>query len=289
VSKSKSNTAHKIIAILLMLVAPLFFFKEYKSFIHQKIVSKEVYSEIVLNSFDHESNKPFVIFVFSDDNLVISEENLKSISSQNYSFYRLYFVDFSSSDINIKRAKHLVRKLGIYNKSSFFVAKNSESFQDLFFRAIKNCHDEDIIVQIEASDSLANSNVLEKLNKIYEDPDVWLTYSGYKESQSSVQVKSFNNSELKRKSNLKMQSPWIGAHFKTYYAGLTKQVDISSISCTSEKNSSEDIMRALECISKWHIRFIPDALYVRSGPNLKFKNFNDNELLNVIFNPLRFN
>ncbi len=284
--KSKASSVHKVIAVLLMLIAPLFFFKEYKTLVSQKFFSKGVYSDVVINTFKNKKEKSFVIFVFSDDESPVTEKNFKSISDQNYTSYKISFIDSSSTNKNMTAAKALSEELGINNKVTYYRPTYSNSFSDIYFNALQACKDEDIIVQLEACDWLANPHVLDKLNEIYNDPDVWLTYCKHINDPNSSGATQYSRYENGRKKTSKLQSPWLISNLKTYYVGLVKQIDKKTVfGEKGEENYEEDVMRALVQISKWHIRFIPEVLYFHSDIEKKSKNSSFQNIINFIFNP----
>jgi hypothetical protein len=251
----------KILAVVILLLIPLFLLKEYKAI----SASRELFSyrdgEVVTNEYSTKEDKSFVIIIFSAEGDGYCEKNLTSIFSQSYPHFRVVYL---GNHENITKAKeHLENKQG-EEKITFMESTQADKTFDIFYKVIHECKDEEVIIHLNGTDWLANDNILEKLNKTYRDPDVWLTYGDY------MKYPSLKKQELEPVVNRTLRdfkadkTPWMHSHLKTYYAGLLKQLTPSLEGLSEKALSREDkmLMLSLLKIGKWHVRFIPEVLSI---------------------------
>lgn len=261
---SKSNSFQKVLAVFLLLFISAFFLKEYKTLLARKKFISGSHSEYLTQDYPVNSIKSFVVLIVANDNFPFVDKNLRSISGQNYPAFNIVFIDTSSDLNNLSKAKKLAQDLGIEKKISFYKSSEMDEYKVIYYQALNHFKDDEIVVHLEASDWFADSYVLERLNEIYKDPDVWLTYSEHINRQDQLLGKEKTLFKNSKKISPSIQAPWLVSHFKTYYVGLAKQVNIEMLSKKSSSNIDEIIMKTLLHISKWHIRFIPEVLFIHN-------------------------
>jgi glycosyltransferase involved in cell wall biosynthesis len=82
---------------------------------------------------------------------------------------------------------------------------------------------EDIIVQVDGDDWLASNDVLEYLNNIYQDPNIWVTYGEYKSLTSNPsQNKKLTDTRRYRKSCL-----FYTSHLRTFKSKIWRRINNS--------------------------------------------------------------
>ena len=157
------------------------------------------------------TDKSMVFVVPSYNNSSWYESNLNSIKMQNYSNYRVIYVD----DCSVDGTGELVEKWlrdnqcdyrvfyfdGSFSKDipevtahysslinqerhQFTLVRNAkrEGAMCNFFRAVHSCDDHEIVVVTDGDDWLSRENVLSQLNAIYSsDRPVWLTHGTFRE------------------------------------------------------------------------------------------------------------
>ncbi len=244
-ARKKNESIQKALAILLLVFVPLFFLKEYKSLfindhktLKEKLLSTESATPI-------ESEKSFVVFIFSTDQSPFNLYSFQSVLDQDYTRFEVVFIDISSTGNNIKKAQAVASKLGSYKKIQFYRPVNSSSLGDIYTEILQKYKDDQILIPLEANDRFANNLVLHKLNHIYQDPNVWLTYSFErgKYNPSSVGITPQKN------------------YLKTFYIGLIRQLNLKELSQLNSNVGTKDlILKGLLKFSKLHSRFIPDKL-----------------------------
>jgi glycosyltransferase involved in cell wall biosynthesis len=120
----------------------------------------------------------FVFIVCSYNNIEWVERNLNSIFSQNYPrmHYRVIYVDDCSTDgtyefvVDYKEKHQLGNRLVIVRNE-----KRKRKAHNLYM-AGHLCKKHEIIIELDGDDWLPHERVLNILNGIYQDPQIWLTY-----------------------------------------------------------------------------------------------------------------
>ena len=139
----------------------------------------------------------FVIIVASYNNEKYYKRNLDSILFQNYpaSHYRIIYTNDMSKD----QTGQLVQKyVSAKNKWSIFTfidnTKRLWAMENLY-NMFKMCKPNEIAVIVDGDDWLIDSEVLNYLNSVYQDPNVWITYGNYQTS-SWIKVMNHVNRQL---------------------------------------------------------------------------------------------
>lgn len=100
---------------------------------------------------------------------------LNSVITQEYPYFRTHWVDDASEDNGYERAKKFLEI-----DSHLTVTRNDErcgAAGNIFGNIHMHAGDDDIVVIVAGDgDQLYGNQVLSTLAKIYEDPNVWLTY-----------------------------------------------------------------------------------------------------------------
>ncbi|MEI8301542.1 MAG: glycosyltransferase family A protein [Chlamydiota bacterium] len=254
----------KILAIVILVLIPIFILKEYKILSMKSDKALINYGEPLKNEYSKGDNKSFVIVIFSTERDEFCEKNLESIFNQSYEDFRVVYLDSGEGNSNYNKAMDWIEKFGYEDKITFIKNINNEQLFGAFYKAVHGCQDDEVVMHLESTDWLVDENVLEKLNATYKDPDVWLTYGEY------MQYPSLKKQELEPVINRTLRdfkaakTPWMLSHLKTYYAGVLKQMTPTSDGLKDKASSTEDkmLMLSLLKMGKWHVRFIPEVLYV---------------------------
>ena len=130
------------------------------------------------------------------------------------------------------------------------------------------CDDWDIVVNVDGDDWFAHPLVLQKINKVYQDPNVWITWGQFKHWPKAKigGCRPMLNTHNVRK------DAWISSHLRTFYAWLFKKIDIRDLLDESGEfiYAAADfaiMMPMLEMAGPEHRKFIPDILYIYNRAN----------------------
>jgi glycosyltransferase involved in cell wall biosynthesis len=137
----------------------------------------------VLEEIQKLAQKPIAILVTSYNNEQFARDNIASILLQEYSNYRVIFMNDCSTDATLSIVKDVVHEFHAEDK--VLIIDNTERKLGLrnYYEAIVNLtKDEEIIVCVDGDDKLAHTHVCTILNTYYSMPhkEVWLTYGQFK-------------------------------------------------------------------------------------------------------------
>jgi glycosyltransferase involved in cell wall biosynthesis len=218
------------------------------------------------------AEKAFVIIVPSYNNSAYCEQNILSILHQQYENYRVVFIDDASKDDTFEKVKALVDRSP--KKDKVTLIKNTENKGSLtnLYHAAHSCKDQEIVVCVDGDDQLAQPFVLKKLNKVYADQSIWMTYGNYLDyptyKQKPQLCQKFPKSVLR--THRFRQYKWVTAHLHTFYAGLFKKISPEHLSKDGEflpvAGDVAIILPMLE-MAAGHFQFIEDILYLYNRTN----------------------
>lgn len=210
------------------------------------------------------SEKPFVVVVPS---FQASEQNMQSILQQQYENFRVVFIDDTSEEGTYEKIKALVERSPKKDRIQLICNQKPQGSLKNLYTAIHQCDDEEIVVRVEGNDLLAHPFVLKKLNEVYANPEVWLTYGNYLDyptyKQKPQLCQKFPKSVLR--SQRFRQYKWVTSPLHSFYAGLFKK--ISEEHLTKEgiflpaANDAAIMLPMLE-MAAGHFQFIEEVLYL---------------------------
>jgi glycosyltransferase involved in cell wall biosynthesis len=229
---------------------------------------------IAINIYSH-SEKPFAIVVASYNNAEFFQKNLDSIFNQNYSNYRVIYIDAASTDGTYEKVKNHVTQKEQWGR--FTLSKNTVRKKPLenWFNAIHSCKDHEIIVEVDGDDFLAHPNVLKKINSVYNENDIWITFGNY-QSLSDKKPCAWGMpvpSKYIKENNFR-KWPHLPIHLRTFYAWLFKKIKKEDLLDDDGKfyQMTGDVAMLLPMMEMagYKHKFIKEILYL----------YNDNTSLN---------
>jgi len=225
--------------------------------------------------------RPLVAVVCSYRNAEWAERNLDSIFNQEYSNFRLIYVDDCSPDNNAQIVRDYIKKHGLEDRVIFI--SNTKRHRKLanLYKAFYLCHDDEIVVMVDGDDWLAHSQVFKKINALYQDESLWLTYGQYK----NVPVKEAERWGWREKGYCRAipkhivdrhayrQYAFVYMHPRTFRAWLFKLVRLEDLLAETVDGYKGDFYPAANDnaffypmveMAHTHIKFISDILYIRN-------------------------
>ena len=131
-----------------------------------------------------KEQKYFVVITPSYNNAQWCEKNLRSILKQDYENYRVIYTIMLRRMEHLKKLKQLFSSPLILSALPSFIIEHNQGAAANLYKAVHMCGDDEIAVLLDGDDQLAHDGVLKKLNSIYANPDVWVTYGSYVEYPS---------------------------------------------------------------------------------------------------------
>ena len=237
------------------------------------VLAKKHHHERLLRSledFHPAVNKNFVVVIASYNNKDWYKKNLDSIFMQKYENYHVIYVDDCSPDGTGKLVEQYIKDK--HQEHRVMVIKNKENKGALlnYYNAIHLCDNDVVIVQLDGDDWFAHDRVLDLLNKVYADPNVWLTYGQFEEYPSKeigfckqIPTKIIKTNEFRSYRKL-------ASALRTFYAGLFKLIKKEDLLFKGEfLPAAYDmaIMIPMFEMAGFRSKFIPDVLYIYNRAN----------------------
>lgn len=186
--------------------------------------------------------------------------------SQRFKDFKCYITDDMSTDNTVSVIKKTIEGDGrfvlIENKIKMYQPGN----YDQVIRGM-NIPDEEICVEIDGDDWLPNPNVLDSVNKIYQDENVWMTSGSFKYHDGRPGFANPPTNFI----NIRNQTFTL-SHMRTWKSWLWKKINVDDL-----KNSNGEywsvagdlsfMFPMVEMSGEEHFKFIPEVLYVYNESN----------------------
>ena len=177
----------------------------------------------VLEAHSYEE-KPIIVLITSYNNRRWVPRNVESVFNQDYTNYRVIYVDDASRDATADLTEYWVNK---QSKSlRFDIVRNAERIGALanIYRTIYNsCADEEIVVSLDGDDWFYDAKVLKKINEVYSSREVWLTHGTLVEfpAGSKAWSRPIPADIVARNAFRTYRCP---SHLRTFYSWLFKRI-----------------------------------------------------------------
>lgn len=182
-----------------------------------------------------EKNK-FVIIITSHNDNPYVERNLRSVFEQQYSNFRILFIDNASQDGSMKTAMELTHDFPGKEKITFVSNATMQSPLYHLFYAIQSCDDDEIVILLDGKNWLSTPYVLSELDFHYQSESVWMAFGQeilYPEYNKGRERASFFRSLRAGQarsyglfSNLEQE---MLSFLPTFYAGLFKHIKMQDL------------------------------------------------------------
>ena len=212
-----------------------------------------------------------VVIIPSFNNAQWYSRNLSSVCGQNYENYRVIYVDDCSTDRTGDLVEDFIKKTDQEAKIKLIKNQNRLGALQNLYNAIHSCEDEEIIVTVDGDDWLAHSGVLKKIDSVYSDPNVWMTYGSYIDIPQNTRGCSKQISEQIINNNSFRKAPWSSSHLRTFkkwlFAKISKE-DLLAPDGTFFRSAWDlSFMIPMLEMSGHHSKYIHDILYCYNNLN----------------------
>lgn len=173
-----------------------------------------------------------VIIIPSYNNMKWYQWNLDSIYSQNYSNYRVIYLDDCSPDGTGKAVEEYMNSHGNSNgcmdRTTLYLNQERVGALANIYFAITSLDPHDIIVLVDGDDALAHPNVLKQLNEVYSTEEVWYTHGCLMEwPQGNVTwSEPVTQDALNRNAFREYKCP---THLRTFYTWLFRKIKLHDL------------------------------------------------------------
>lgn len=214
-------------------------------------------------STENTTEKPFVIVSSSYKATHYAQGWLNSVH-QHYTNYRIVCVDDASPDGSGEILKQLVEQSELKNRIQLICNNTRVGILENIYNAVHDCRPEEIVVILDGDDELAGPNVLTKLNQVYQDSNVWMTYGQFVSSSSIYIGECSQLPDDVISANTIRNYPWVSSHLKTFYAGLFQRIKREDLQVSGQFfPMATDIAYTFPILEMagFHSKFIDQVLY----------------------------
>ena len=215
--------------------------------------------------------KPIVILISSYNNQNYVKKNIESVLNQDYNNYRVIYIDDASTDKTLAYLIDMIKSHPKKDRFTIYRNKKNLGAMENHYMAIHTCKKWEIVTILDGDDWFYSDSVLNIINAVYQDPNVWLTWGSYIEYPEGkigslsryVDIKDLTSGNLR-------SQPWKTSHLRTFYAGLFQKIKKEEF-----QNNGKFFLTACDLaemypmleIAREKTRFIPDLLYVYNKTN----------------------
>jgi len=192
---------------------------------------------------------------------------LNSLLSQNFKNFKCYLIDDMSTDNTVKIAQDIIN-----NDERFNVIINKEkTFKNGNYVKVLNqnqeINDDDIVVELDGDDWLSDSNVLDRINSVYLDKNIWITNGSFRYSNGANGFSSpqFDFENLRK-------NRFTASHLRTWKVFLWRKIKDSD-----HKDSNGNYWRVngdlaymlpmLEMAGFDHYKYLPEINLIYNDQN----------------------
>lgn len=216
-----------------------------------------------------DNQTKFVFVVPSYNNKQWYRRNLGSIFTQNYDNYRVIYIDDCSPDNTGELVAEYVQELGKADRVTLI--RNTKRMRAManIYKAVHMCADDEVVVMLDGDDWLAYEHVLETLNTIYANPQVWLTFGSFCMFPEGKGWAANIPQDVVDMNAFRFFQP-APSHLRTFYAGLFKKIDKQDLCEDGEfYEYTYDLAMMFPMIemAAERFRFIAQVMYVYNDAN----------------------
>ena len=220
------------------------------------------------NSPLHE--KGITIIIPSYNNASWYQYNLESVLQQEYENYRAIYLDDASEDNTGALVKEYLAKNDSAHRVQFIQNKQRSGALANIYAAVWMCAPSEIIITLDGDDWLAHDCVLKKINEVYSNSDVWMTYGQYISYPDDGGYGAQALPQWVIENASYRSYDWVTTHLRTFYAGLFQNIKKEDLLYEDKFFSVAwdlGFMFPLLEMSAAHCRYIPEVLYVYNTAN----------------------
>ena len=197
------------------------------------------------------------------------QRSILSVMSQNFKDYKCYITSDKSTDNSVDLVNQIIK-----NDERFELVEDTDIklYQtgnfDRNIRNNKEIDDNEVLVEVDGDDFLPDVNVLNRINNVYKDPNVWIANGSFQYANSSPgfsQAQSdFDNLRASR---------FTASHIRTWRAFLWRNIKPEDL---RDENGdywqwSGDLcfmFPMLEMSGPEHYKFMKDINYIYNEDNI---------------------
>lgn len=223
--------------------------------------------------------KKFVIVITSYNNAEWFERNLGCLFTQInnegtglYENYRIIYVDDCSPDGTAELVEKYIIACNQQHRVTLIKNKTRKRALANLYYALQLCQPDEIVFNYDGDDWLANDHIFAKINEIYQNPDIWITYGQFQNwPTGEMGYCQPLSQELIEKQNFRKKW-WKPGQLRTFYAWLFHQIKLKDLFFEGPyfqgqffpANADLAVYYPMMEMAGSHYYFIPEVIYIRN-------------------------
>jgi glycosyltransferase involved in cell wall biosynthesis len=211
--------------------------------------------------------RPLLVVIPSYNNAEWYKRNLDTLFEQQYSNYRVIYIDDRSPDGTAALVEAYIKEWGMEDKVTLVKNdKNVGALQNIYNAIYSQPDDPNLVViTYDGDDFLATPLAFQRINEAYKDPNVWLTYGQYRHYPDGRLGICRDQPKWVVDQCAYRRSEWVSSHMRTFYAWLFKRIDVKDLTYNGELfrvTWDQAFMLPMLEMANGRFKFIPEILYV---------------------------
>lgn len=215
--------------------------------------------------------KSFAVVIPSFNNALWCRDNLASVLTQEYPHFRIVYVDDASTDDTATMVAEYVAETRQEGRVTLHRNETRRGATANIDMAVRGCNADEIVVLLDGDDFLAHPRVLQRLDAIYRDPDVWVTWGQFTRVPEGGEGFCAPIPPAIISANAIRDYPFVSSHLRTFYAGLYHRIRPGDLQDGDRQyfSTAGDVahMFALMEMAGHRARFVPEVLYLYNRAN----------------------
>jgi len=217
--------------------------------------------------------RTFEVVIPSFNNAPWCRRNLESVLTQDYPLFGVTYLDDASTDETPKLVDGYLADSATPNRHRVTSHRNRTRVGPVanIDRAVRCCDPGAIIVLVDGDDFLAHPQVLKRLDAIYEDPEVWVTWGQFTRFPQDGEGFCAPIPPEIVSANAFRDYPFVSSHLRTFYAGLYQRIRPVDLQDRAGRfyTTAGDVaqMWALHEMAGPRGRFVDEVLYLYNREN----------------------
>ena len=184
---------------------------------------------ILVTPISAKMEKKIVVAITSFNNKDWYKKNLDSVFKQNYTNYRIIYIDDCSPDGTGKLVQAYLIENEQMGRTTLVLHPEWKSQMFNHYLAVYMCEDDEIVCHLDGDDEFYDENTLNIINDYYLNYDIWLTVgSPLLSNGHRMSLIQSNMYEIVEKNSYRKDG-WYFNHLRTFYAWLFKLIKLEDL------------------------------------------------------------
>jgi glycosyltransferase involved in cell wall biosynthesis len=220
------------------------------------------------------------------------EQCIGSIMSQSFKDFKCYITDDLSTDNSVQLVEELIK-----DDDRFVLIKNTVKLYqpgnyDQVIRNNKLIDDNEVCVEIDGDDWLPDSKVLDRINKLYANDNIWIANGSFRYSNGRLGFAA----EPKNIDNIRNET-FTASHLRTWRAFLWRAIDENYLKDDNGQywevaGDLAFMYPMIEMSGYEHYKFMPEINYIYNEENPindhKVNNDKVSKIINILINKPKY-